>query len=273
MTVPSDLEPVANGDLSIPNEYDQSPMTPLENHVAVVTGASSGIGKAIALHLSAQGAALCLVGRNNAILQEVAKQVENKSGPSSQIRTYRVDLKTDEEIHRLQEQIQNDFGAIDVLIHSAGLFYMGRVERESIQRFDEQYQVNVRAPYLLTQAMFPMIRSRAGQVVFINSSVGMKAKAMVSQYAATKHALRAVADSLREEVNADGVRVLSVYLGRTATQMQAAIYETEGRVYQPERLMQPEDVAAAVVNALALPRSVEVTDIHIRPLHKADYNG
>ncbi len=249
-------------------------MIRLENHVAVVTGASSGIGKAIALRLSAQGAALCLVGRNRDLLQEVAEETKNNgSAPASQVKTYQVDLKTDGEIYGLRGQIQKDFGSVDVLVHSAGLFYMGRVQDLSVHCLDEQYQVNVRAPYLLTQTMLPMIRSRAGQVVFINSSVGMKAKAMVSQYAATKHALRAVADSLREEVNADGIRIVSFYLGRTATPMQAAIYKTEGRMYQPEQLMQPEDVAAAVVNVLTLPRSIEVTDFHIRPLHKSDSNG
>lgn len=245
-------------------------MIALENHVAVVTGASSGIGKAIALRLASQGAALCLVGRNTAILQEAAEHIKSINRAASPVKTYQVDLKTDGEIHNLREQIEKDFGSIDVLIHSAGLFYMGKVEQASVQCFDEQYQLNVRAPYLLTQAMLPMIRSRAGQVVFINSSLGRQAKAKVSQYAATKHALRAVADSLREEVNADGIRVLSIYLGRTATPMQAAIYEAEGRMYQPERLMQPEDVAAAVVNVLTLPRSVEVTDFHVRPMHKSD---
>jgi NADP-dependent 3-hydroxy acid dehydrogenase YdfG len=116
--------------------------------------------------------------------------------------------------------------------------------------------------------LLPMLRSRHGQVVFINSSVGTRAPANVGQYAATKHALKAIADSLRDEVNADGMRVLSVFLGRTATPMQAAIYEMEGRTYRPELLLQPEDVAAVVINALTLPRTAEVTDISIRPFKK-----
>jgi NADP-dependent 3-hydroxy acid dehydrogenase YdfG len=90
----------------------------------------------------------------------------------------------------------------------------------------------------------------------------------VGQYASTKHALKAVADSLRAEVDAEGVRVLSVYPGRTATPMQASVHEREGMAYIPERLMQPEDVAGVVINALCLPRTAEVTDIHIRPFVK-----
>ena len=90
----------------------------------------------------------------------------------------------------------------------------------------------------------------------------------MGQYAATKHALKAVADSLREEVNADGVRVISVYPGQTASPMQKALYEIEKKAYFPGKLMQPEDVAAVVVNALSLRRTAEVTDICVRPMKK-----
>jgi NADP-dependent 3-hydroxy acid dehydrogenase YdfG len=106
--------------------------------------------------------------------------------------------------------------------------------------------------------------------VFINSSAGLGAKAGVGQYAASKHALKAIADSLRAEVNALGLRVLSVFPGRTASPMQAAVHALEGKAYHPESLLQPQDVAAVVLNALSLPRSAEVTDISIRPLVKSN---
>ena len=95
------------------------------------------------------------------------------------------------------------------------------------------------------------------------------ARRNVSQFAATQHALKAIADHLREEVNADGVRVISVFPGRTATSRQAALYAREGRPYQPELLLQPEDVASVVVHALALPRTAEVTNVSIRPTLKS----
>lgn len=113
-----------------------------------------------------------------------------------------------------------------------------------------------------------MIKSGNGQIVFINSSVGLKAGANVSQYSATKYALNAVADSLREEVNICGIRVLSVFPGRTATPMQEFIHKMQSNTYQPERLLQPSDVAKVVINALSLPRSAEVTNISIRPMIK-----
>jgi NADP-dependent 3-hydroxy acid dehydrogenase YdfG len=145
---------------------------------------------------------------------------------------------------------------------------MGATEVASPQDFDRQYLTNVRAPYVLTQAFLPMLVSHQGQIAFINSSIIRAARSNVSQFAATQHALRAVADCLREEVNVKGVRVLSVFPGRTATERQATIHQWEGKPYHQERLLQPEDVAAVVVNALELPRTAEVTDIHIRPMNK-----
>ena len=96
-------------------------------------------------------------------------------------------------------------------------------------------------------------------MVFINSRVGLAAGGQVGSYAATKHALRALADSFREEVNPEGLRVLSVYIGSTASPMQAMIHAMKGKAYHPEYLLQPSDVAAVVLNALCLPRTAEVT--------------
>lgn len=240
-------------------------MQALTDKISVVTGASSGIGRAIALDLAAQGAALCLVGRKLETLEAVA-QIARKTAPK--VISCCADLTVDEDIWKLTARLEQDFGHIDVLVHSAGMISLGKLQSASVQDFEWQYQANVRAPYLLTKALLPMLISYCGQIVFINSSAGLSAKASLGQYAATKHALKAIADSLREEVNADGLRVLSVFPGRTASPMQAIVHEMEGKAYQPERLMQPQDVAAVVINALSLPQSAEVTDINIRPFQK-----
>jgi NADP-dependent 3-hydroxy acid dehydrogenase YdfG len=124
---------------------------------------------------------------------------------------------------------------------------------------------------VITQALLPALRVRCGQVVFVNSSAGvnMQGTRHIAGYAACKHALRALADCLRAEVNIDGIRVLSVYPGRTATAMQEAIHMREGRLYNPEDLLQPDDVVAAVITALDMPRTAELTDIMLRPMRKA----
>jgi NADP-dependent 3-hydroxy acid dehydrogenase YdfG len=240
-------------------------MTGFTDQIAVVTGASSGVGRAIASALAAKGTTLCLVGRHEKTLEAVA---ESMRATASRVLCCRADLTLDGDIQGLTAQLQRLFGHIDVLIHSAGVIALGPLEAGPVEDLDRQYGINVRAPYVLTQALLPLLRARQGQIVFLNSSVGLNARANVGQYAATKHALKAVADSLRDEVNAEGLRVLSVFLGRTATPMQETVHEMEGRAYHPELLIQPEDVAAVVMNALGLPRSAEVTEISIRPLKK-----
>ncbi|MHC5594999.1 MAG: SDR family oxidoreductase [Nostoc sp.] len=235
------------------------------NKIVVVTGASSGIGKAIALEMAAQGAVLCLVGRCLETLLAIAHTVWQTSPKS---KSYQVDLALDEDIQKLIVSIEQDFGQVDILIHNAGIFSMGTIATTPVTEFDQQYRTNVRAPYLLTQALLPMLKIQHGQIVFINSSAGLRANANIAHYAATKHALKAIADSLREEVNTDQIRVISVFPGRTATPLQAKIHEIEGKIYHPERLIQPEDVANVVINALSLPPTAEVTDISIRPFTK-----
>jgi NADP-dependent 3-hydroxy acid dehydrogenase YdfG len=240
-------------------------MNTLHGRIAVVTGAGSGVGQAIAGALAAQGTTLCLVGRTLATLEATACGI-NRAQVT--MRCYPTDLTHDDAVQALAEQLRHDWDAIDILVHSAGVHAMGKLEVAPVSELDWQYHTNVRAPYLLTQALLPLLRRQQGQVVFINSSVGLAARGQVGPYAATKHALKAIADSFREEVNAEGLRVLSVYLGRTASPMQARIHAMEGKAYHPDYLLQPSDVAAVVLNALCLPRTAEVTDISIRPMRK-----
>jgi short-subunit dehydrogenase len=241
-------------------------MTPLKDQVAVVTGASSGIGKAIALGLAGQGVALCLIGRDMQALQQVTGAAKGKS---PQCRCYQADFEVDGEIEKAIASIKRDNQSVHILIHSAGAIWMDPLAAASAAQLDSHYKINVRAPYVLTQGLLPELKSQHGQIVFVNSSSGLAARANVGQYAASKHALKAIADSLRDEVNPAGVRVLSLFLGRTASRMQATIYAAEKRQYNPELLMQPEDVATMTIHALTLPRSVEVTEIHMRPLIKS----
>jgi len=240
-------------------------MLALSHQTAVVTGASSGIGAAIALCLADEGANLHLIGRNSDALEAVAQRVRTNS---PRVLTYRIDLNIDADLEKLKTYLQRDCDGIDILVHSAGVISMGHLETAPLADLDRQFRTNVRAPYALTQALLPMLRTRHGSVVFINSSTGLTTRANISQYSATKHALKAVADSFRAEVNADGIRVLSVYPGRTASPQQAAIHKAEGTTYSPELLMQPADVARIVVDALKANRTAEVTDISIRPMRK-----
>jgi NADP-dependent 3-hydroxy acid dehydrogenase YdfG len=239
-------------------------MTCLQDQMAVVTGASSGIGRSIALECARRGAEICLVARRREALESVARQVRESGGRAH---VCCADFTSDADIHGVCEAVQRDFGRLDVLVLCGGAIFHGSTEQSTLAQFDAQYRTNLRGQYALVQALLPLLRKQRGQIAFINSSVATRPAASgAGQFAATQHALRAIADSLRDEVNADGVRVLSVYPGRTATPRSAGLFEEEGRAYRPETLMQPEDVATMVAHALCLPRTAEVTDISMRPM-------
>ena len=237
-----------------------SPVESLAGRMAVVTGASSGIGQAIAEDLAARGASLCLVGRRPEALQCIARNLRN--GARKLI--YQIDLGMPGEIETLPASLRRDGGAADILVHSAGIISLGDFDNAPIDDFDRQINVNLKAPYLLTQALLPQLKSRRGQVVFINSSAGACAVPGSGPYSASKHGLKGLADSLRAEVNGQ-VRVTSVFAGSTATPMQASLHAAKGRAYDPDALIQPEDVASVVGHVLSLPKTVELTDIHMRP--------
>jgi NADP-dependent 3-hydroxy acid dehydrogenase YdfG len=236
----------------------------LKNQVAVVTGASSGIGRAIALTLARQGAETCLVARRREALQEAVDEIDATGGCGH---AYCADLAGDD-MHALAQIIEREIGRVDVLVLCGGVIFHGPLECAPLAEFDLQYRTNLRGHYALVQAMLPLLRKQRGQIVFVNSSAGRQSAVGSGQFSAIQHALRAMADTLRAEVNVDGIRVLSVFPGRTATPRTATLFEGEGRPYRPELLMQPEDVAAMVACAVGLPRTVEVTDISMRSLEK-----
>jgi NADP-dependent 3-hydroxy acid dehydrogenase YdfG len=239
----------------------------LGGKVAVVTGATSGVGNAIALALAKEGADVALLGRRPGLLR-VASRKCREFGYNALAIGYKVDLLDSAAIRNLKKRVMRDFGGVDILVHSAGTIIQSNVATASLSDFDRQYQCNVRAPFALTQLLLSSLIKRQGQIVFINSTAGLVAAKGISQYSATKHALKAVADSLREELNPYAVRVLNVYLGRTATPMQAKVHAWEGKKFQPEQLIQPGQVAELVVGALLMGRDAEITDLRVRPMRK-----
>lgn len=237
----------------------------LGGRTCVVTGASSGIGRAVALGLVAAGANVWAIARRAEQLEET---VALAGGPGS-ITSYPADLSVDAELESLSRAVSDTVGGVDVLIHAAGAYARGSLSSAPVSELDEQYRINLRAPYLLTQLLLPALRVARGQIVFINSTVVFGTGEGVGQYAATRHALRSLADTLRQEINDDGIRVASVYPGRTATPLQARIHELENKRYDPDRLLQAADIADVVMTILTAPDAVEITDVRVRPARKS----
>ena len=230
----------------------------LNDAVAVVAGASGGIGRAVSEALLKAGADVFMLGRSFVRLTEAVP-----AAAAGRAYCVAADLSAPDAIEHVAAEIVPR-GRLDVLILSSGI-YARSGERDI---FADQIAANLLGPYALVQRLLPLLVKAQGQIVFMNSTQGLRAAAGVGQYAATKHALKAVADSLRDEVNPAGVRVLSIFLGRTATEMQRAVFAAEGRPYRPELLIQPDDVAGLVLSLLQLPRTGEVTDVTLRPMHK-----
>ena len=233
--------------------------------MAVVAGATGAIGGATARALAGEGASLLLLGRDESRLGEIGVELETAGAT---VRTVAGDLTGRQAVAKVGAAAESLGDGVDLLVHAAGAFRAGPVESAPIEDLDLQFAVNVRAPYLLTRRLLPALRARRGLVVFVNSTAGLGAGAGSAAYAASKHALRGLADGLRAEVNAAGVRVLSVYPGRTRGRMQQEVCRGLGQRYDAERFLDPADVAAAIVDAAALPPATEVYDLRLRPASK-----
>lgn len=235
-------------------------MDGLNGQVALVTGAGSGIGKAIVLDLAAQGARVYLAGRTASKLEATARAM-----PPGAARVLPMDLASDASIDALIARVTD----LDILVLAGGEYTKGPVATAPVEALDALYRANLRGNYRLIQALLPKLQRRPGQIVFINSSTGLSARPDVAMFSAMNHALKALADALRAEINPSGVRVLTVHPGRTATPRLEALYASSGETYKPELLLQPEDVALVVRNALTMPKTAEITDISLRPLKKS----
>ncbi|ONH26050.1 short-chain dehydrogenase [Pseudofrankia asymbiotica] len=231
----------------------------------MVTGASSGIGRAISLRLARDGVRVLATGRNEQALKSLVKEAD---GAGLALDHFPADLTDADEQSGLLDAVHGCLGAVSVLVHSAGAYRRGQLAGARVADLDLQFAVNVQAPYTLTQRLIPDLRSTSGDVVFVNSTQGLAASAGVSQYAATKHALRAMADSLRAEMSSNGVRVCSIYPGRTATPMQEKIFQAEDRTWRPDCLLWPDDLADIVAHTLALPARAQVTELTVWPTHR-----
>ncbi|HKP56853.1 MAG TPA: SDR family NAD(P)-dependent oxidoreductase [Polyangiales bacterium] len=238
----------------------------LAGKTAVVTGAGSGIGRAIAIAFGEQGATVMITGRRLAPLEETAAAISSAGGVAS---THVLDLTDDNAVSELGQLIDDSLpNGLAFLVNCAAQTAIGSVEDTSVEQLDTLLDTNMRAPFLITRRLLPSLRKAPGDIVFVNSLASFTPRAGVAVYAASKAALRAFADSLRDEVNAAGVRVLSIFPGRTATPMQEALVRQEERDYRPELLLQADDVAAMVLSAVMLPRTAEITELAIRPANK-----
>jgi NADP-dependent 3-hydroxy acid dehydrogenase YdfG len=231
----------------------------------VVTGATSGIGRAIAVALAQSGRRVLALGRSLAELSALECQFPGRIAGRA------VDLLDDGAVDAAATELVASQSRIKALVHCAGVQESSPLATAPAAAIDVMFRLNVRAPLLLTQRLIEPLERAGGYLMFLNSSAGINetAGAGAAVYAALQHANRRLAETWRQELNAKGIRVLSIFPGRTNTPRIERLFAHEGREYQPKLLLQPEDIAALVVLAVGLPDTVELTDVKLRPAKKS----
>ncbi|MCP3663354.1 MAG: SDR family NAD(P)-dependent oxidoreductase [Gammaproteobacteria bacterium] len=235
-------------------------MGTLKGRKILITGATSGIGKAIAIKLILEDAKVILTGRN----LDAMKELKRLSNEKTQASIYEADLGKSQQVYKLLKGLKENGDIPDSLIHSAGLFKFGSIEDTSDDMLLDCLQINFIAPFMLTRDWLQIRPQTRGAVIFINSTVALMPKSGVFAYAASKSALKSLADSLCEESGTSRVRVSTIYPGRVATPMQEKVCELDGSTYNTDRFIAPEIIVDEVLRLLTLPANAEIRDLVIR---------
>ena len=225
--------------------------------IHLVTGAGSGIGAALVGALHERGDALVLLARSGERADDLATTYPGAT-------TLVADLADPPGLERaLAEADLPD--TLDSVVHVAGAVDLAPLAELDLADWQRQLDVNLTAPALVTRAALPALRAARGLVLFVNSGAGLAAHPDWSAYAASKFGLRALADALRGEEKPHGVRVTTVFPGRTATPMQEKVHRQEGRDYDASAWIDPRTVAATILHVLDLPRDATVPEVSVHP--------
>ncbi|ACO47998.1 SDR family oxidoreductase [Deinococcus deserti] len=241
----------------------------LAGKVAVVTGASSGIGAATALALAAQGASVVLVARREDRLQDLARQVQSSGGHAEVVVA---DLADEAQARLTVERAVSAFGRVDILVNNAGLMLLGPVTGADTTDWRRMIDVNLLGLMYTTHAALPHMRTQGGgHIVNISSVSGRGASPTSAGYSASKWGVGGFSEGLRQEVRLDRIRVTVIEPGVVATELTDHITHQDTKVAYEGRIqtmipLEAEDIAAAVVYAVTQPERVNVNEILIRPL-------
>ncbi|MCK9409628.1 MAG: SDR family NAD(P)-dependent oxidoreductase [Bacteriovoracaceae bacterium] len=234
-------------------------MKSLGGCVAIITGASKGIGRAVALALSKQGVSVVLAARNSELLAVLEQEIISDGGTAVSIPT---DVTSEHSIEHLIRETRKRFGKIDILINNAGVGIFSNVTDMTTEAFDEMMNVNVKGVFMCSRAVLPTMKAQQhGEIINVASLAGKNSLAGGSVYSATKWGLIGFSRSLMLEVREYNIRVVTIAPGSVNT----GFGEKERN--EP-MIIQPEDVAETVIFALSMPGRVNVSEIDIRPTIK-----
>lgn len=275
-------------------------MGKLQDKVAVVTGASSGIGLAIARALGREGAAVVLAGRKREPMDQAADEISSNSGRAA---VRQVDVRDEAQMRDLVDSAVSEFGKLDVMVNNAGVNPFDNVLEGDVERWRETLETNVIGFALGCREAYRVMKGKGGHIVNVTSVAARYAEADNPMYAASKHAAGALTESLRLALQGKGIRVTAVMPGAVATSLVRTMPEEQlfaiGRMFglDPEQIglkpgehipqevfdrvlavganvvLRPEDVAEAVLFAVSQPETVHLNEIMVRPSQQLQLPG
>lgn len=231
----------------------------LSGKVALVTGASRGIGRGVAEALAAEGARVALVARTGSDLEEVARGIRDGGGEAE---CFVADVAHEQDVVQAVEAAASHFGGLDVVINNAGLGVRGKVDELPVADWDRMFAVNLRGVFLVTRAAVPHLKKRGGgHVVNISSVAGLVGNPGMAGYNATKFGLMGFSEALMFELRQDRIKVTAICPGSTDTYFSGQQGQS-GR----DNYLTVADVAHAVVEVVCTSANALISQLHLRPL-------
>lgn len=231
----------------------------LKNKVALITGASKGIGRATALLLAKKGVRLAISARNRELLESLAREIDVDTF------VYSGDMSYENEIKSFIEGAVNHFKKLDILINNAGLGIFKPIAETSTADWDTMFNLNVRGLFIATRLAIPYLRKqKSSAIINVASLAGKNALANAAGYVATKHAVVGFSRSLMLEERKNGIRVLTICPGSVNT----PFFSGANNVFapkSPDKILQAVDVASAIVHMLEMPDNATISEIDLRP--------
>lgn len=235
-------------------------MQSLQGKTALITGAGKGLGKAMALALAAEGVNLGLLARTAKDLEEVKKEaiVINNN---IKVALHTADVSDHSQVKTAISTISSELGAVNILINNAGILKVGAFAELSMADWEQVFKVNVFGLYYTVMETLPyLLQQKAGDVINIGSTAGLKGNANLSAYGASKAAVNNLSESLMQELRKSNIRVSTINPSTIATEMTMNANFTDGN---EEKVLQPEDLANIIVDHLKLPQRALIKDFSL----------
>ena len=242
-------------------------MAKLDGKVAVITGASSGIGEATAEALAAEGASVVVAARREDRLSALVEKINGDGGKALSVSA---DVADEGQAHGLIRRAKDEFGRVDILVNNAGVMQLSAVEKGLSDEWRRMFDVNVLGLLYATDAAVAVMKGQgSGHLVNVSSIAGRRSRATTGVYSGTKFAVNAISEALRQELLEDNIRVTIVEPGAVATELATHITDEDAKENLSGLLsldiLQAEDIASAIAYCVAQPERVSVNEILIRP--------